>query len=932
MLGDTATGGRRGRCASAARLVTQICGRSSGLRGLLATFLFVAIVAAPGGAGGSVRLPSSYGSDEAANPAASPEANSTVRSRAATARLRASAAPTRRLQRARPAPEAGIDLPIGADPVLAPSAAIIGPVPGPFRSFEGIANTLQSPIFGSMKLPPDTTGDIGPNHYVQAVNTTYAVYARDGTLLAGPIPFADHTAPPGITTPGLFAGSVFDPGETPGVLCDDFNRGDPVVLYDELADRWVIGQFAFELHTIGAPAVEVPMPPYKQCVAVSTTPDPTGPWALYEFELSTDESTFPDYPKIGVWQDAYYLSANAFNLPDNGTETATAVGGFAVALERSQMLAGGTARAVAAPGSTSDLRLFGLLPADIDGAAPPALAPGLFLALEDDNFNAGFVDGLRLWSATVDWGAPSLTLTQAAFMPVATVDSALCGGARNCIPQPDTAVGLDPLSGQLLHRLAYRNFGSSQALVTAHVADASGTDHAGMRWYEIRNAGPGWGLAQSSTFAPDANHRWMGSIAMDASGNLGLGYTTSSATLFPSLNYSGRYATDPAGTLTQGEGTLIQGTGSALHPASRWGDYSTMSVDPNDGCTFWYTGAYYPATLQTSWHTRIGTFSLLTDPTPLTGKHKPNAWSSDPTVDVTLTAANAGCGVAGYSTAWSTDPAVPADATIDLSATTTTLKSPTLAEGIGHYLRVRTVDAQGNAGDGAVSGPFLIDQTSPTKQRIDGKSLASFQTARRFALKWSAADKDAGVANYDVRYRQARPKSGFAARKSFKKKATKSRGSFAGRPGSTYCFQVRARDAAGNRSAYSKERCTAVPIDDRNLGGRIEWKPIVRAGAFKRTVLLHNQSGATLVKSGVRARSIALIATRCGRCGEVAVRHRGVLVGTVDLSKKPFGKKMVNRLPGTRKLRKGKLTLTVVSSGRRVVIDAVAVSRVFVPS
>ena len=310
---------------------------------------------------------------------------------------------------------------------------------------------------------------------------------------------------------------------------------------------------------------------------------------------------------------------------------------------------------------------------------------------------------------------------------------------RRCtkrIPQANTLIGLDPLSGQLLHRLTYRNFGSRQALVTTHVTDASGVDHASMRWYELQNTGAGWSLAQQSTFAPDAEHRWMGSIALDASGNVGLGYTTSSNATFPSLNYSGRYATDPANVLTQGEGTLVAGGGSQLSTTSRWGDYSTLSVDPTDGCTFWFTSTYYPATANALWHTRIGSFSLLTDPALAAAAHTPGVWSSDPTVELALAGANASCGVAGFSVAWSTDPTVPADELADADAATTAVVSPTLAEGAGQYVRVRTVDGQGNAAVGSTLGPFLIDTTAPAELAITPE-LPAFQKRARFAVRWT---------------------------------------------------------------------------------------------------------------------------------------------------------------------------------------------------
>ena len=815
-------------------------------------------------------------------------------------------------QRARPAPEAGVDQPLGVDPVHAPAGAIVAAAPGPFRSFEGFSNAEQQLLFGVNKVPPDTTGDIGPNHYVQAVNTLYVVYGRDGATFGRPHAVCRHRR----------SLRALDPGDALGLFCDDHNRGDPVVLYDEQADRWVISQFAFA----ATEPAKVPVPPFKLCVAVSKTANPAGSWHLYEFELSNDAAAFPGYPKVGVWRDAYYVSANVFDLTQSPAKSA---GGFALALEREQMLIGGSPRSVSFTPAASDPRFFGLLPADVDGGPAPAGAPGLFVALGDDNFNVAETDGLKVWSATVTWpdppATPSLTLTEVASLSVPAFDSALCGGSRDCIPQPDTTIGLDPLSGQLLHRLAYRNFGTHESLVVAHVADVSGADQAGMRWYELRNGGAGWKVLQSSSFAPDDRHRWMGSIAMDVQGNVGLGYTTSGATTFPSLNYAGRYATDELGVLTQGEGTLIAGGGSQLSPTNRWGDYSTLSIDPSDGCTFWFTSAYYPATTMTLWHTRIGTFSLLTDPRLKATSHVRGVWSSEATVDVALSAANASCGLVGYSTAWSTDPAVPANAVAD--TTSKTVSSPQLSEGDDHYVRVRSIDAKGNAGAGTVLGPFRIDLTSPTKMRIRRDMLERIQTRRRFAVHWRAADALSGIADYVVRYRRARATGSFGKRKFFRKNTKLRTASFPGKPGSTYCFSVRARDAAGNRSRFSRERCTAVPIDDRDLDKTQGWTLAKQPDAYKRTVVRTAKKGASLREQGVRARTIALIATRCARCGKVEIRLGGERIGVIRLNAKPFGTRTINVLPSSKRLRKGELTVTVTSTGRRVVVDGILASR-----
>ena len=186
----------------------------------------------------------------------------------------------------------------------------------------------------------------------------------------------------------------------------------------------------------------------------------------------------------------------------------------------------------------------------------------------------------------------------------------MCAGNRNCISQQGTTVKLDPISDRLMYRLQYRNFGDHEALVLNHTVDVNNADRAGIRWYELRKSGSVWSIYQQGTFSPDPTQRWMGSIAMDALGNIGLGYSASSSTVFPSIRYTGRLAGDPLGQLPQGEGTIINGTGAQTHSASRWGDYSSLSIDPVDNCTFWYTNEYVQTTGSAPWRTRIGSFQL----------------------------------------------------------------------------------------------------------------------------------------------------------------------------------------------------------------------------------------------------------------------------------------------------------------------------------
>ncbi len=422
-------------------------------------------------------------------------------------------------------------------------------------------------------LPPDPVGDVGPRHYIQAVNVAFSIYDKLGNVLVGPTPINS-----------LWAGF--------GGPCDVQNNGDPMVRYDPLADRWVISQFALPGH---------------QCFAVSRTSDPVaGGWYLYAFPTPA----FPDYPKIGVWPDGYYM----------GTQRGFPGGGLDVyAFERANMLNGLPALSVSifVPAPS----LF-LLPSDLDGPAPPIGTPNFFLRQIDGNVFGG-LDRLEVFAFKVNWGSPLLsTFTGPVSLPTDPFDSVLCGGGLigACIPQPPPGPKLESLTVWAMQPLHYRNFGSHETLTVNHTVDVGG-DHAGVRWYELRRPPAGaWSIFQQGTHAPDAEHRWMGSVAMNKAGALAVGYSVSSSTVFPGIRYAGREAFDLPGTLSLGETTLVAGGGSQTHFSTRWGNYSSMDVDPVDDCTFWYTAEYYTATSVAGWATQIGAFKLAdcAAPTPPT--------------------------------------------------------------------------------------------------------------------------------------------------------------------------------------------------------------------------------------------------------------------------------------------------------------------------
>jgi len=457
-------------------------------------------------------------------------------------------------------------------------------MPAPLLTFDGLGQISRSSLGIGGGLPPDVEGDVGPSHYVEWINGVFSVFSKTGATAAG--------------FPKV--GKALFSSLTPGAPCRERNDGDPLVQYDQLADRWVVSQFA------------VP-DPYYQCVAVSTTPDPTGSWCLYPFQVSS--TVFNDYGKLAMWPDAYYFSFAGF--PDAGGFTPAAY-----AVERAQMLACGTAQTVyfdntnnAAISASAQNRM---LPADLDGpTVPPVGEPNPFVMHDDVQ------DQLELYEFHVDWVTlTNSTFTKVADLAVAPFDTVFTCNVptqtRQCIPQPAPETNrLDVLATRLMYELNYRNFTTHQALVVNQTVDAD-TDHAGVRWYELRNPHGVPFVHQQSTYAPDANHRWMGSVAMDRKGNLAVGYSISNMTnIFPSIRYAGRLATDPTSVLTQGEATLFTGSGTQTGVGytppggpARWGDYTRMTVDPVDDCTFWYINEYYPVTANDDYVTRIGSFKF----------------------------------------------------------------------------------------------------------------------------------------------------------------------------------------------------------------------------------------------------------------------------------------------------------------------------------
>ncbi len=429
-------------------------------------------------------------------------------------------------------------------------------------NFDGITDSQ-----GGGFVPPDTNASVGDTQVVETVNVAYAVWNKaTGT---------QEMAPKSIQT--LYA--------PVGGVCATGNLSDPVVNYDKAAGRWVITMIAFN-NSFSVNAA---------CMAVSTTSDATGKYHVYSFSYG---NKLPDYPKVGVWPDAYYVTTNSF--PGGGGFS----GAESCAMDRTSMLAGKKAKMVCFQRGTGD---FALLPADLDGStAPPAGAPNYEMDLASST-------AMDLYKFHVDFVTTSKsTFTGPTSLAIPAYTDA-CAATGTCIKQPSPGEPLDSLGGHLMFRMAYRNFGSHEAMVLNHSVKGAGTGKApsAVRWYEVRNPGTAPMVFQSGTFGGGTSSAslWMGSIAMDKNGDIALGYSTSSGTLKPSIMYTGRVPTDALGKM-ETAATIVTGGGVQEASSNRWGDYSSMAIDPSDDCTFWYAQEYYKTSGSFNFSTRLASFKF----------------------------------------------------------------------------------------------------------------------------------------------------------------------------------------------------------------------------------------------------------------------------------------------------------------------------------
>jgi hypothetical protein len=441
--------------------------------------------------------------------------------------------------------------------------------------------------------PPDPNGDVGPNHYIQAVNDAYAIYDKTGTLLAR------------FTEDSLWSGTGSNP-------CNGNSEGDPIVLHDQLTDRWILTHFAFAFSGGN------PVAPFYQCIAVSKTSDPvSGGWWLYPLRMDPGGSgppsgTLNDYPKFGIWPDCLYMSANEFAMPSGSF-----LGTSYASLSRSNLESGAALTwSLGFINNTSDP--FTMIPSNLLGSAagslPPAGTPNYFVSESTKGFNFE----VRKFTAGPNCGAGG---TLSGPTAVSQASYASIPNNTNIVPQPGTTNTLDMIDDRLMQKVQYRNIGGSESLWVVHNVLTSSTGTVVPQWAQIDVTGGNIAAmpVQQQIYIPDTTlYRWMGSLAVDGNGNMALGYSTSSTAQYPSIAYSGRLATDPLNSLPQTETQLIAGLGSQTlmlggSPVQRWGDYTAMSVDPADDCTFWYTNQYYDSPANGgsgNWQTRIGSFKF----------------------------------------------------------------------------------------------------------------------------------------------------------------------------------------------------------------------------------------------------------------------------------------------------------------------------------
>jgi Bacterial Ig-like domain (group 3) len=617
-------------------------------------------------------------------------------------------------QTQRPAPPR--EIPLYRPPVRPRPGTVADPVLQTSTSTAATAQTLGQweglgegyPGFTVTAVPPDPNIAVGPNHIVQWVNNALVIFDKQGRQVQAPV-----------------SDSTFW-----GVLSTCYQGGgfsDPIIQYDRAADRWLVGEVAIPL-----------LPPligqYAQCFAVSKTSDPTfvsdanGNNTSYYIWAYGFGTNINDYPKIGVWPDGYYVTWNIFQ---NGT---TFTGPEVCAWKRTDMLNGVSAPAFVCFQLSSPYA--SLLPSDLDGAtAPPAGSPNFLLDIDPSS------GALNLWKFHVDFtNTKNSTFTGPTSIAGVALFTAPCLNTQDCIPQPGTTRKLDALGDRLMYRLAYRNFGDHESIVANHTVLTAG-GNTGVRWYEVRSPNGTAAIYQQGTFAPDTDNRWMGSIAMDQAGNIGVGYSVASSATYPSIRYTGWQVGNSLGTL-QAETSLVAGGGSQTG-YNRWGDYSAMRIDPSDDCTLWYTQEYQATTQSADWNTRIGSFkfsscgqALTSTTTTLASSPNPSTYGQLVTFTATLTLSSGTITPTG-SVTFKDGSTILGSSTLDLSGVATFATS-SLASGSHSITAVYSGDSNYSSSTSSVLTQ-IVSQASTSTTLTSSLNPSTYGTGVTFTATVSPA-------------------------------------------------------------------------------------------------------------------------------------------------------------------------------------------------
>lgn len=777
-------------------------------------------------------------------------------------------------------------------------------------SFEGVSHDAIG-VTEPCGTPPDPNSDVSDSYIVEIVNCGYAVFNKSGATLVGPL-----------TTDQVFTGMAGP--------CSQTNDGDGVVRYDRLANRWLVSQFSLANYDgLTDPSTNQVYTQNFQCVAISKTSDPTGEYWLYAFAYTG----FNDYPKFGVWPDGYYVTYNMFSLDGNSY-----TGVKTCALDRASMLTGAAAtQQCFSPSST-----FSILPANFEGStAPPAGAPNYQVAL-------GSSTTLKAWKFQVNWTTPAnSTFTALSSITVNTYAGA-CATSYSCIPQAPaqfyTTSTLDSLGDRLMYALQYRNFGDHESLVVSHSIKVN-NGGANERWYELR-VGPSTSISdtltlfQQGTYAPgDGLYRFMGAVAQDGAGDMALGYSVSSASIHPGIRMTGRLVNDPTGTLTESEHDLKDGTGSESYdpavtsPAiGRWGDYTSMDIDPADDCTFWYSNEYYNAQTDSTdthfyrrWHTQISSFTFCDFAVSVSPTSRTVNSTTTATVHTTLLSGPSqnvdfsvsGCPDGATCTISPTSAAVGTDVTL-------TIQPGTAIDGT-YPLSV--------TGTGSVPGvqhstPFTLtlDRTKPTAALTAPSSPFVLTTSTD--VTWTGSDgTGSGIDHFDIQQRVAGYNAGFGAWSPYATEPADTLSTTATglSRGHTYCFRVRAVDVTSNIGNWSAARCTAVPLDDRALTATTGWTRVTGSPYWNGTSTNTSTQNKALTRTGAQLDQVGILATRCSTCGVVGVYVGTHLIGKINTAGALLYQKLY--LLPVFSYRTGTVKVKVLSSGKPVKIDGLALTR-----